>query len=148
MKRLLILVLVAVVAMLAAVLPAAASEQGCDAYLVDPYTKEQYRYRYDEIDDFAFQKAAGILTLQLSSGNGNILQANTRIAIANADVKDLVYTYAKSCDATSYETYLKRGDYITGSAFQFAAGIITLQMSCGNGNILQSNVNIEAKPWD
>lgn len=146
MKRILIIVLAALAAMMVA-LPAAASTQGSIAYLDWPWSYDDYLFRGDLIDENAFQNAAGITTVQLSTGNGNVLQSNTRIALANADVDDLVGTVALAFDPESGESYVMRRDKIADNAFQNVAGITTVQMSSGNGNALQANVNIEVKPW-
>lgn len=146
MKRILIVVLAALAAMMVA-LPAAASTQGAIAFLYEPYSWDWYDVRYDLLDENAFQNAAGITTVQLSTGNGNVLQGNTRIALANADVDDLVSTMVEVVCPDSEDEYYERYDLVTGNVFQNVAGITTVQMSSGNGNALQANVNIEVKPW-
>ncbi len=111
-----------------------------------PVSKEDYGIRFDKIDDEAFENATGVTTVQMSAGNGNILQSAQNVLVLN-DVcdADLQEVNAKIYKTVSFDDYDKRFDKISGEAFQNATGITTVQMSSGNGNILQAGLNVQVE---
>lgn len=109
-------------------------------------TEKAYN-RFDLIEGNAFQNAEGITTVQQAAGNGVLLQANVDVDINQ--MKNMMRGYGGKSGGLEVEgLYLLEKDYsrfdkIAGNAFQNAVGITTVQMSSGNGNILQANVNLD-----
>lgn len=105
--------------------------------------------RWDTIEGNAFSGASGITTVNLSSGNGNVLETNVEVSAYNeASMMELdgslilaagIYDFF-SCGSNGYYT---RWDSISDNAFMNATGITSVNMSSGNGNALQTNVGIE-----
>lgn len=119
--------------------------EGAVIYDVDLYDTNYTRW--DLIEKNAFQNVHGITTVNLASGNGNLLNADIDVtALAKANSMDLTLSLAGIIDVDSNDHCYTRWDVITDKAFQNAIGITTVQMSSGNANILQTSVGIEVSP--
>lgn len=105
--------------------------------------------RWDEIKHDAFRNAEGITSVNLSSGNGNVLETNVDIsALAEASSLDLtgsmIFITGSYMDKPC-KSYM-RWDTISNNAFRDVVGITSVNMSSGNGNVLQTNLGIEVTP--
>lgn len=115
--------------------------------------------RSDEIRGGSFDRANGLVTAQLSSGDANIIHSSTGIDVytssgtkaaveENSDSQvevvsdmDLRQVRASTSILSTMETGYQRLDVIEGS-FNAAQGIIAVQTSSGAANILSSTVTI------
>jgi hypothetical protein len=120
-----------------------------DAIMIEGFYFDGRYTRWDKIENSAFRGAEGITSVNLASGNGNILETNVDVtALAPANSLDLnasiisvsgVYMDTCCCE------YM-RWDSISDNAFRDVMGITSVNMSSGNGNALQTNVGIEVNP--
>ncbi len=112
------------------------------AKLVGAASADAVTSKYGEISGEAFFESVGITTVNMAAGNANIVQANTGLEILAVDGVELEGATATTVNSTFNESGTVRYDEISGNAFAGATGITTVQMSSGNGNVLQSNVNV------
>ena len=107
---------------------------------------EEFYERSDVITGNAFQGAMGITTVQQAAGNTSILESNVEVnAAADLEPADELELSAQEVEIEGVlllERHYSRTDTISGNAFQNATGITTVNMSSGNANILQSNVEV------
>lgn len=173
MKRLFVVALVVALA-LALALPATAggpqggsdrdevqlSTQLATSFLSGIFVDVQQAGRFDRIIK-SFGDVAGIITVQMSSGNGNVLQSNGRVSMLEGSSVDLAATTAVysgglglSGNLMGVGLWLTAGPVVIDisqgprtdliyKAFGDACGIITVQMASGNANTLQSIGNVK-----
>ena len=103
--------------------------------------------RHSEIMGSAYSGAHGIVTTQLSSGNINLQLSNIAVDVKFMHDADLMAVGQLATGLLIHEKNYMRYDAIGGSAFSGAVGIITTQLSSGNGNLQQSFVDVEVSPF-
>jgi len=115
-----------------------------DAEVEDVLVIEKEYTRSDLITNQAFRGAEGVTTVQQAAGNANALQSNVKVeGLTAANEFELSAQEAEIEEVFVLAKEYSRTDKIAGHAFQDATGITTVNMSSGNANILQSNVEVE-----
>ncbi len=147
MKKLISIIVMCLLVVVSLAFSVAAAPQDMIAELSNVESYETYTSQFNQVSDTALEDVTGGLMVQMVAGNGNIMQANSSFeGYSSSDViPDDVKTQeirASISNVSSHDTYVSRYNTIGGNAFTNATGITTVQMSSGNGNILQSNVSI------